>query len=202
MKRLSAIAIILTMICATGFSQKIKLVSGNLSKLKDQKILNLEYEYNDLLVGKKKESVYIQETVVKYNDDEPGKGDTWKTAWVNNRETRYQPKFEELLNKHLTELGMEAKPNAEGATYTIVLKTIMIDPGFNIGVTRKPAIINVLISIVESNNKKNSVAEILMTKVPGQDAMGFDYDSGLRIAEAYAKCGKSLAKYIGKSISK
>jgi hypothetical protein len=35
--------------------------------------------------------------------------------------------------------------------------------------------------------------------VPGAQAMGFDYDTGTRIAESYAKGGKMLAGFITKS---
>lgn len=123
-------------------------------------------------------------------------------AWYNDRPTRYQPKFEELLNSYLSEDGMSVKPGATEATYLIILKTNMIGPGFNVGVWRKPASINVEVSIVENNQIRNNIAKISITKIPGQDAMGYDFDSGLRISEAYAKCGKSLAKFIIKSISK
>ncbi len=36
--------------------------------------------------------------------------------------------------------------------------------------------------------------------VPGSQAMGFDYDTGTRIAEAYAKGAKMLAGFISKKI--
>jgi len=75
----------------------------------------------------------------------------------------------------------------------------MIEPGFNVGVVRRSASINVDIALVETGNPGNSLSEISITKVPGSDVMGFDFDSGWRISEAYAKLGKTLAKYIIKS---
>jgi hypothetical protein len=39
----------------------------------------------------------------------------------------------------------------------------------------------------------------MLTQVPGQDAMGFDYDTGGRIAESYAKAGKEIGHYLLKN---
>ena len=46
-----------------------------------------------------------------------------------------------------------------------------------------------------------SLAVMKINKVPGRDAMGFDYDTGVRIEEAYAKAGKSIGKFIDKEIN-
>jgi len=37
---------------------------------------------------------------------------------------------------------------------------------------------------------------------PGTTFTGYDYDTGLRIAEAYAKCGKSLGAFLSKKAFK
>jgi hypothetical protein len=39
---------------------------------------------------------------------------------------------------------------------------------------------------------------LTIVNAPGQDAMGFDYDTGLRLQEAYAKSGKEIGKLIVK----
>ena len=96
-------------------------------------------------------------------------------------------------------MGMTAK---EGATakYTVVVYTKMIEPGFNVGVARRPAFINVVVDIVETSNPSNSIAKFTIDKVPGGGAMGYDFDSGFRISEGYAKLGKALGSYIAKKI--
>jgi hypothetical protein len=199
MKTKTFLLVCLIAAVTAGYGQKIKQISGDLSQLKGQKTLNLQYSYDGLLVGDMNEVEYINQKVKKYNADEPGKGDKWKEAWVNDRKTRYQPKFEELFNKYLEEIGMVAKEGATDARYSIVIKTIMIEPGFNVGVVRRPASINVETDITETSNQGNSTSKISFTKVPGSDVMGFDFDSGWRIAEAYGKLGKAFAKYIVKN---
>ncbi|NVO18788.1 MAG: hypothetical protein HXX13_03760 [Bacteroidetes bacterium] len=174
----STILLLLTMFLAlAGYSQKIKQISGNLTPLKGQKTINLEYSYDGVLVGDMKESDYINKKVSEYNSKEPGKGDTWKVAWANDRKTRYQPKFEELFNKYLGEVGMIAKPGATDAQYTILVKTLMIEPGFNVGVVRRPAMIEADIMLMETANPGKVLSQSTVTRVPGSDVMGFDFDS-------------------------
>ena len=192
---------ILLGIINTANAQKTKLESGNLSALKGEKVFNLQYEYADLKVGNKEEADYIKEKVEKYNNTEAGKGDKWKEAWFNDRKKRYQPKFEELLNKYFAEEGISAASDKKDAKYTIIVKTFMIEPGFNIELARMPAVIYLVFNIVKTAEQSNSIAKITMNRVPGTDVAGFDYDSGYRISEAYAKAGKVLAKFMIKNIN-
>lgn len=191
------------LICVSaGYSQKFKQVSGSLSPLKGQKTINLVYNYDGLKVGKMTEANYITKKTTDYNQDEPGKGDKWRENWIEDRSTRYQPKFEDLFNKNIASLKMEAEEGAVDAKYSLIITTTMIEPGFNVGVTRKPASINMLIELVETSNPDKILSKTTVLKVPGKDAFGMDYDSGVRISEAYAKLGKELGKYIAKNIKK
>ncbi|MEI7662906.1 MAG: hypothetical protein WCK34_11925 [Bacteroidota bacterium] len=174
-------------------AQKIKLESGNFTALKGQTNLNIEYVYDNLSVGKKSEDEYIKGKVSDYNAKEPGKGDKWLTSWKNDRPRRYQPKFEELMDKYLSSKGIKVGAFAN-AKYTVIVKTTMIEPGWNVGVMRRPALINVTVSVVETANRANEIAKVTIEKSPGAGAWGYDFDTGLRIQEAYAKCGKELAK--------
>jgi len=40
------------------------------------------------------------------------------------------------------------------------------------------------------------LAVIDVKNCPGRDALGFDFDTGYRIEEAYAMLGKSVARYL------
>ena len=162
--------------------------------LKGQTSINVEYDYEGQAVGKyDRESDYIADRKSKYNADEAGRGDHWAEEWVNDRENLYQPKFEELLTDRT---GWKISSDAQ---YTIILKTLKTEPGFNVGIMRQPAFIDTEAVIVETANKEEVICRISMLKAPGQDAMGYDYSTGPRIAEAYAKTGKSLGALIQKS---
>ena len=185
-------------------AQKIKVTDGDLSFLKGQLEVLLEYDYSEMAVGKfDKEEDYIAKKVAEYNSDEEGKGDKWKDNWEADREGKFHPKFEELLNRYTVE---KADCNFDQtnikAKYTMIVKTTFTEPGFNIGVVRKDAMINLEIKFVETANTENVLAVMTMKNVPGRGAMGNDYDTGYRISEAYAKGGKSLAGYLIKKAFK
>ncbi len=185
-------------------AQKITVKSGDLSFLKGVTELNVDYDYGNMAVGKfKTEADYIEKKKNEYNEDEPGKGDRWEEEWHADKENTYHRKFEELFNVimygHNTGMKIGSYPNAD---YTLVLKTIFLEPGFNIGISRKDASINVIAEFVTSDDPENILAVITMDKVPGRGAMGGDFDTEYRIGEAYAKCGKELAEYLWKKVLK
>jgi len=128
--------------------------SGDLSFLKGQTKLNIEYVYDNMMVGKKPEAQYITEKVEKYNKDEAGKGDKWLESWKNDRTKRFEPKFEELLNKNLEGVNVNVSSSNKDAKYTLILKTVYTDPGYNIGITRKPSYIDVVVTFVETGKKQ------------------------------------------------
>ena len=199
-KTFSLAALVCLLFTTQGFSQKVDVFDGKLKFLKGQSKLNVKYDYSDMSVGKfKKEQEYIDEKTADRNKKEAGSGDEWARKWVDDREARFEPKFEELFNKHLEKDGMKIG-RYEDAKYTLILKTTHTEPGFNVGVMRRPAHINVEAWFVETANMDNVEAKVRMKKVPGQDAMGFDFDTGLRLQESYAKSGKALSKYIAKKV--
>lgn len=175
-------------------AQSMRLKSGKLDFLKGQKNINIVYVYDNMGVGKGTEEEYVNEKVTKYNKDEPGKGDKWKAGWLSARTTKYQPMFEELLNKQLNEKGVQAG-NFPNAPYTLILKTTFTEPGFNVGVMRMPAYTNSEAVFVKTGSTTEE-AVVSMLKAPGRDAMGYDFDAGARISEAYAKSGKSLGNFL------
>jgi len=184
-------------IASLTFAQKIKITDGDLTPLKSIKEFNIEYDYSDMSVGKyDKEEEYLSKKQEEYNEKEAGKGDKWRESWVNDRKNRFEPSFEELLNKYLDGKKVESNPNAE---YTIILHTTHTEPGFNVFVTKKPAEIRVTITIVETANRDNVICTIESSKNLGRTYGLSDMDTGVRISEAYADCGKALAKFFTKN---
>lgn len=182
-------------------AQKVILEDGNLDFLKGQKDLKVEYDYSNMAVGKyDKEKDYTDDKVAEYNAKEKGKGDKWLVAWNNDRKTDFQPKFEELLNKTLEDLSIVALPSKAAAKYTLTLHTTFTEPGFNVGVVRKNASINVEYIFTETGHPGKILAKLSARNVPGRDFGGYDFDAGARIGEAYAKAGKSLGQFIVKKL--
>jgi len=181
-------------------AQKMVLQSGSLDFLKDQQTILVKYDYSNLAVGKfDKEDDYIEKKVSDYNKDEAGKGDKWKEAWFNDRSQRFAPKFEELFNDYLKPKNLQCDQAAANAKYEMLIHTTFIEPGFNVGISSRPAFINAEVSFRETGSDKN-LAVITVQNCPGRDVMGMDFDTGYRLSEAYAKLGKSVANFILKKL--
>jgi hypothetical protein len=191
----------LIIIClAFGFSnvshaQKIALKSGSVASLGTLSDIRVEYTYDNMMVGKYKEEDYLKKKVDEYNKKEAGKGDQWKLDWVSDREMKFQPRFQDGFNNFCIMLGVNFKvdPNAAGK-YRMVVHTTFTEPGYNIYMTSKNASINAEVSIFNESNAE--IAKLTITNSPGSGLFELDYDTGIRIQEAYANAGRAMAAYI------
>lgn len=187
--------LILSCLAMTGFAQKIKLVEGDLSPLKGQTSIKTEFKY-EMSVGKfDKEEDYIAKKKSELNGKEAGRGDSWEKSWQSDRQDRFEPQFRELFSKH-----SEISTVGDDSKYTLIFTTVKTEPGFNVGVANRPAYIDAEAVLVETQNPGKVIAKILVTKAPGRDVMGFDYETGARLQEAYAKAGKELGGFIRKNL--
>lgn len=193
MKYLIISTAILALLCSPILSkaQKLKLTEGDLSVLKNETAINFEFTYDNMAVGKfDAEKDYIEKKTEEYNKKEAGRGDNWAKSWVSDRQARFEPKFIELFCKS-SDMSESKK-----AKYTIIFKTKFTEPGYNIYISRKNAKIDADAVIVETANKSKVIAVISVDNALGRTFGGYDYDTGLRISEAYADAGKALGKYI------
>lgn len=176
-------------------AQKTVLKSGSLEFLKDLTVIRVEFTYDNMMVGKYKEEDYVNKKVKEYNKKEPGRGDTWKEDWTNDRTAKFQPRFEEAFNNFckLAGVSLEVDPDAEG-DYKMAVHTSFTEPGFNIYYTSKNASINADVHFYDASGKE--VALVNITNSPGSGIFELDYDTGVRIQEAYANAGRSLAALI------
>jgi len=196
MKKLVIIALLA--ISLGGYAQKIKLIEGDPKILKGQTSVNTEFTYDNMSVGKySNEKDYLDEKKKKYNDKEPGKGDSWVLKWEADRTERYAPKFRELFTKE-SDMGA----SDANAKYTLIFKTTRTEPGYNIGIKKEIASIDGELWIVETQNKDKVLTKLGITNVPGEQFLGLDFDTGVRIQECYAKAGKEFGDYLAKQAKK
>ncbi len=189
--------VVLTSFIIDGNAQKIKQTEGKLSFLKGQTDLSISFERsNDLKVGKYTEAKYIEVKMEKANDNEPGTGEKWKESWDADPSLHYYPKFLELINSELEDKGVAVKEDNSNATYKMNVVTTFIEPGYNVGVSRKNASINLIIFLVAVDNPDEVLAKFTIDKSPGRTAFGSDFDTGTRVAEAYAKAAKEFAGFL------
>ncbi|MEO5892556.1 MAG: hypothetical protein ABIQ31_20080 [Ferruginibacter sp.] len=195
MKILFTSAVVCTLLfqSVASHAQKLKLTDGDLSVLKDETSINFEFAYDNMAVGKfDTEKEYIDKKTAEYNKKEAGRGDNWAKSWVNDRQSRFEPKFIELFTK------ASEWSQSKTAKYTIIFKTKFTEPGYNIGIVRKNAKIDADAVIVETANKSKVIATITVENALGRTFGGYDFDTGDRIGEAYADAGKALGKFIKK----
>ena len=178
-------------------AQKYTEGDKELTFLKGEKVINLEYNYDNLKVGKKPEAEYKKEKIDDFNKKQPGKGERWAEKWVNNRAAVYEPMFEELLNKILfkAKTNVTAAKNQTTAKYTLIVHTTMIEPGFNAVVMKVDPSCNFEFSWIENATKK-VMAKGEMNRVAGHVMFDNDweFDPSNRIKECYAKAGKKIGK--------
>ena len=203
MKKLSTavpLLFILMLVCSfSSFAQKMKVLSGNFDFLKGQQELNVVFDYTPMTFYNEKmsENDYLEK---RNKDISANKGsaeaENWKNDWEYSKSTAFPNKFFASMNKNC-DIVTGSK---ESAPYTLIVQSIWIYPGWFAGVMKQHAKVTTLLKFIETANPTNVLLEINSEKAPGDiDFVGIP-NTNDRIAEGYAKTGKSLAKLLTKKI--
>lgn len=194
----------LLLLSAAAFTTNLKAQDFddvNLSFLAGQTKFNIEYNYDKMNVADATEETYKKEKIAKFNEKQPGKGERWAEKWVNARTLTYEPMFEELISKYVFKAngGTIAKKQPD-AKYTVYVKTLNTDPGWNAVVMKRNPKCVFEISIVEiATGTVKAKGELKASGVlmGGSD---WDFDPTNSIKECYAKAGKEVGKKIAKAV--
>lgn len=170
--------------------------SGDLTVLKGVKKVNIQFTYNDMVVGGMTESGYIEKKVSEYNAKKEGRGDEFAKVWEHNKINVYPVNFIELFEKGT---GIKCDANNTDEEYTIIVNTTFFEPGFNVGVVRRNAEVSVVVKVVKASEPEKVLAEVSAQNCPGRTVWGYDFDVASRVSEAYAKAGKEVAKVVKKA---
>lgn len=183
-------------------AQKITEGDKKLTFLKGEKTINLEFTYDNMMVGKKTEDQYRKDKKEAFDKKEAGKGDKWEKKWVENRANVYEPMFLELINKQL-DGAMSASKDQKDAKYTIKVHTTFTEPGFNSVVMKVNPSCDFEFSYIEKSSGK-IVAKGILEGVAGINMAdsGWDFDPANSIKECYAKAGKVVGNTISKNLKK
>ena len=192
------LTIVLVLLCTTFmFAQKAKITEGNFKNLKGITEFNLEFDYTDVQIPKyDSEEDFLKDKMAKRDEKEPGTGEVFKKSWFDDRDERYAPKFIESFNKRFDNGGVKVDRDLDSAEYTIKVHTTLLYAGYNVGISRKNAKIDAIISVYKNDSPDKAILSVKYTNAEGGGAMGYDYDSGYRISECYAKLAKTFAKTI------
>lgn len=195
MKTTLFFAVMMAMVYSVS-AQKMKLESGDLGFLKGQKELKVVYDYGKATFYNEKmsEEEYIAKRVKEIGDDKgKGEADKWLEDWNVSKEGSFIDKFLLSFNKNS---DIVASKDAD-ATYTLIVETTWIYPGWFAGVMKQPAKVSTSLKFVETANPGKVLAVVSSANAPGDNFVGVANNND-RMAEGYAKTGKSLAGLIKK----
>jgi hypothetical protein len=198
--------IVFALLLLTGvtFAQDMNVVKGNFDFIKNQKEINIEFDYSDFTMMKenKSEKQYVEERTAELNQKYKGNGNIWQKKWYSAKELIWTPKFLELINVVLQKEKKDLSFQEGLSTpYTLIVKTTWIYPGWDAAIMKQPAKVSTNLKFVETANKSNVLLEITSEEAPG-DQWGSNFSNESRIGEGYAKTAKSLAKLIAKKAYK
>jgi len=202
MKKIMIVALL--MVSAISVAQKVKIIKGDYKFLKDQKELNVEFNYDDLKLMKEdfSEEQYVAERTAELNKKSKGNGDVWKKKWSTSREAIWNPKFLELLNKtYGNEKDVTIQEDLTSAKYTLIVDVVWIYPGWDAAIMKQHAKVTLRYRFVETANKSNVLLEVTSNEAPG-DQWGNNFSNESRIGEGFAKSAKTLGKEIVKKAFK
>jgi hypothetical protein len=180
----------------------IKIASGDLKFLKGVTDLKIEYNYDGMTIGDMQEDDYITKHTADLNKAKPGSGNEWKEKWPSDREKKFQPSFEKFFTKNLSKAKINASPSKTDAKYTMIIKTIKIEPGLYTGVSvvAKDTYIDVYAIFVETGKPDDELCKILASKFIGNAGDFASYDVSLRISAAYLNLGNKLSGFVAKTL--
>ncbi|MET3731386.1 hypothetical protein [Moheibacter stercoris] len=179
-------------------AQKMKFESGDLTFLKGQTELNVEMNFDKTTFYNEKmsEEEYIAKRTKEIGDDKgKAEADKWLTDWEKSKGD-FGDKFIASLNKNS---NIKAAKNSS-AQYTVIVETTWIYPGWFAGVMKQPAKVSTLLKFVETANPGKVLAVINSQNAPGDGNFVGVANNNDRIAEGYAKTGKTLAGMVKKGM--
>ena len=172
-------------------AQQLKMIEGDLSALKSEKTIALEFTYKPMRVGKyDAEEDYINKKVAEMNKKEAGKGDGWAKSWIDARHEYYEPKFTtEFLRASDKKIDSNSK-------YKMIFHTTFIEPGFNTGaiLIHKNPEIKGEIWVVETLNQSKVLAKFSIDKVVGRE--GYEFDTGRHVEGCYGIAGTEVGRFV------
>ena len=178
----------------TAFAQEVDLTKGDLSILKGVSSINIELTYEKMAIGDfNKEADYIKKRRDELNAKEPGSGDTWAIRWEEDKKKKFVEKFA-LGFTNLSNMTVDSN-----AKYTLIFNTRALEPGYQVGISKKNAGVDGNVTIVETAKRDKKLIILYVERAPDSKWRGAAFDAGSRIADAYYLDGQKVGKFIIKN---
>ncbi len=200
MKRLGVLFLVYAIALSSGNIMAQKLKSGDLKVLKGQSVLNIQYDYSQMKVGKKSADDYVADGIAERNKKKAGSGDEWAAKWNSDKSERFQPTFEKNFNDKTSVAGTTVKDGAADAKFTLIVRVTFFEPGFQSGVgVSKAASLNMSIDVVETAAPATVLAKVEYNKIPSKNMWGYDFDAGARVQSCFDRAGDDFGKFFYKN---
>ncbi len=197
MKTIKACLIILFMLFGTmgTFAQEVDLTRGDLSVLKSETSVNFEFTFEKMSVGDfSKEADYIKKRIEELNTKEPGTGDKWAVEWEEQKKNYFGDKFILGFTKQ------NKLTYSKDAKYTLIFNTKALEPGYQVGVSKRNAGVDGTVTLVETVKRDKKIAVLFVERAPETKWRGAAFDAKSRIGDAYFMDGQKVGKFIEKNI--
>ncbi len=209
MKKLDVLVIFILLIPVIGISQSVKsvvkvpkqnieILTGSPKYFKKAGSYFIQFDYSDLKIG----GYENEEAYIAYMREDAElrrkSADEWEKKWFSDRKSVFEPKFLEVFHKYAA-YKIKLDPKVKEHNFVLKLQTQFIEIGFNRNFQKSPTYINVLATLSDENSTEEPLV-ISMKYLIGNEVMSSYSADFRRIEEAYAKCGKELAKYMRKVI--
>ena len=136
--------------------------------------------YKDLTVGEKSEQAYLS-----------GKKSGSSDKWNKNKET-WKKDFSGILALQLKANGVQLK--GPGSQINFKVNIEFIEPGYNIGISSKPAVIRARVQVFDKKSKEKPLYIFTVKTSAG------GYTTGGRIREAMLEVAQHTARFLAKEL--
>ena len=178
----------------SSFAQEVDLTKGDLSVLKGETSINFEFTYEKMAVGDfSKEADYIKKRIEELNTKEPGTGDKWAVEWEEQKKNYFGDKFMLGFTKQ------NKLTYSKESKYTLIFNTKALEPGYQVGVSKRNAGVDGTVTIVETAKRDKKLAVLFVERAPETKWRGAAFDAKSRIGDAYFMDGQKVGKFIDKN---
>jgi len=176
------------------YAQKIKVKNGNIGNLKGVDEYNVVFDYSNVVIpGYDTEELFLKDKMAKREEKLIGDGERFKKSWFDDRHNLYEPYFIKHFNEYfIMKRKINVEKNRVSSKYTMLVKTGLIYPGYNIGVFAQNSKLEATISIYETGSPGNILFSTKTIFVQGKAS----YNGGVRIANTYGILGRAFAGYL------
>ena len=178
-----------------AFAQEVDMTKGNLSILKGETSINFEFTYEKMAVGDfNKEADYIKKRIEEENAKDPPNGDNWAAQWEAQKKNYFGDKFMLGFTKQ------NKLTFSKDAKYTLIFNTKALEPGYQVGVSKRNAGVDGTVTLVETAKRDKKLAVLFVERAPETKWRGAAFDAKSRIGDAYFMDGQKVGKFIEKNI--